>query len=559
MNKRIFKTTLLVGLVALILSSIFSFFLYYKTYKVSSEEDLTSLISLIDSTINFEEDKIKYLENISRFDKNTRITYIDSKNNIIFDSYGDVPGIKGHINSEEFEDSIKTGIYNPDKYRKNAFEDIYYNAFKLNDGSILRVSKETESIFKLFLKVLPANILIGLVVLLISKRFSKATTTEILRFIEADIETPRIDTDKIPEISPIMYEIKSQRDVIERQLEEIKIEQDTIKIIIENMEEGFLMISRNKTILLINKAALDFLNVKKNVINKNILYLTRDEEIVNSIEVALKGTSSEGVIDSASREIKYYSNPVYLKNEIAGSILFFIDETEQIRSQKIREEFSANVSHELKTPLTSIYGFSELLKNKMITSEKDKEEIIGNIYSESKRLLDLTEDIMKISKLEGRSEVSKTIINLRVLSEEIISVFKSSASNKNIKLSVKGEGTIVANETMMWEMLANLVENAIKYNVQDGEVTIELKQDKNIEISVIDTGIGIPEEKQKRIFERFYRVDESRNKKSGGTGLGLSIVKHIVKNHGGEIVINSKEKIGTEIKIFLPIDTKIYN
>ncbi|SHH15079.1 two-component system, OmpR family, phosphate regulon sensor histidine kinase PhoR [Anaerosphaera aminiphila DSM 21120] len=559
MNKRIFKTTLLVGLVALILSSIFSFFLYYKTYKVSSEEDLTSLISLIDSTINFEEDKIKYLENISKFDKNTRITYIDSKNNIIFDSYGDVPGIKGHINSEEFEDSIKTGIYNPNKYRKNAFEDIYYNAFKLNDGSILRVSKETESIFKLFLKVLPANILIGLVVLLISKRFSKATTTEILRFIEADIETPRIDTDKIPEISPIMYEIKSQRDVIERQLEEIKIEQDTIKIIIENMEEGFLMISRNKTILLINKAALDFLNVKKNVINKNILYLTRDEEIVNSIEVALKGTSSEGVIDSASREIKYYSNPVYLKNEIAGSILFFIDETEQIRSQKIREEFSANVSHELKTPLTSIYGFSELLKNKMITSEKDKEEIIGNIYSESKRLLDLTEDIMKISKLEGRSEVSKTIINLRVLSEEIISVFKSSASNKNIRLSVKGEGTIVANETMMWEMLANLVENAIKYNVQDGEVTIELKQSKNIEISVLDTGIGIPVEKQKRIFERFYRVDESRNKKSGGTGLGLSIVKHIVKSHGGEIVINSKEKVGTEIKIFLPIDTKIYN
>ncbi|RVU54057.1 sensor histidine kinase [Anaerosphaera multitolerans] len=552
MKKRIFDNTIVVSIIVLILSSTFSFFLYYGNHRKNAEKDLTSLISLIDSTINFEEDKIEYLKNISKSNENIRITYVSSGNEILFDSYDDILGIKRHIDSEEFEDSVKTGIYNPNRYSSGAFKDVYYNAFKLKDGSILRVSKEIESMFSLFFDMIPVNLLILLFIVISSKALSSRTSEKIVNSVKESLERNIVIEEEIPEISPVIFEIKSQRDIIERQLEEIKVERDTITIILENMEEGFLMIDTKKSILLINKAALNFLNATKSVLNKNILYLTRDEEIINSIEEALKGNSSEGIINSMDREIKFYSNPVYLKDTIAGSILFLIDETEQIRSQRIREEFSANVSHELKTPITSIYGFAELLKNDMIPAEEDRVEFLNSIYNESKRLLELTDDIMKISKLEEGSELLKSKVDLKKLSEEVLFSFTKFAEDKSVKLHLKGEASIIANENMMWEMISNLVENAIKYNRENGEVTVELNEDGKVKIKVSDTGIGIPRAKQNRIFERFYRVDESRNKKTGGTGLGLSIVKHIVKNHGGEIKFKSKEGIGTEIEIELP-------
>lgn len=225
---------------------------------------------------------------------------------------------------------------------------------------------------------------------------------------------------------------------------------------------------------------------------------------------------------------------------------------EEIEAEKVREEFSANVSHELRTPLTSIYGFAELLNAGMITDDKDRKEIYDRIYGESKRLLSLIDEIIKISKLESNVQVAEDRVDLKELEQRLREYFEPIASEKSVALKISGDGIFKSNMTMVWEMLANIIENSIKYNVEDGVVEVEMKVGRAVEFIVKDSGIGIDEESLKRIFERFYRVDKSRNKKSGGTGLGLSIVKHIVKNLDGDIEVQSEVGVGTKIKIILP-------
>ncbi|WP_246829965.1 cell wall metabolism sensor histidine kinase WalK [Peptoniphilus sp. HMSC062D09] len=267
----------------------------------------------------------------------------------------------------------------------------------------------------------------------------------------------------------------------------------------------------------------------------------------------------ESITNIGDREFKFYVNPVFEDKKVRGVVILFIDETEEIRALRLREEFSSNVSHELKTPLTSICGFSELLVNGMVDDD-NKEEFYKLIYDDSKRLLNLIEDIMKISGLESEEAFSREEIKLNELIRDILRAQRNLIDEKNIAVSLEGDGLVYENKTMMWELFANIINNGLKYNKDGGKLDIKISEDeKNYEVSIVDTGIGIPSKDLARIFERFYRVDKSRSRKIGGTGLGLSIVKHVLQSIDGKLEISSKLGMGTSFKIILRKDRREKN
>ena len=346
--------------------------------------------------------------------------------------------------------------------------------------------------------------------------------------------------------------INSQNELIEKNLRQIKREKDTIETILSNMKESLVIIDENRRLLSVNKSALNLFNSSKKIIGKNILNLIRDDSILKFVEEALSGKNSEEIIKIGTREYKSYVNPVFEATNVRGVILLFIDETESIRALRLRDEFSSNVSHELKTPLTSICGFSELLANNMVDSDETKKEFYQLIYRDSKRLLNLVEDIMKISGLEKEATFVREDINLRELIEEIFKTQKIEIEKRNIKTKLVGQGRVYENKTMMWELFSNLVNNGIKYNKDNGNLDVLIKEDKDkVIVEVVDSGIGISSDDLERIFERFYRVDKSRSKKIGGTGLGLSIVKHVLSSIDGDVEVSSKMGLGTKFTLSL--------
>ena len=317
------------------------------------------------------------------------------------------------------------------------------------------------------------------------------------------------------------------------------------------MKESLIIIDENKNLLSVNNSAKELFNSKRELIGENILNLIRDDELLKLIDDALMGKSVESITNIGNREFKFYVNPVFEDKKVRGVVILLIDETEEIRALRLREEFSSNVSHELKTPLTSICGFSELLVNGMV-DEENKNEFYKLIYDDSKRLLNLIEDIMKISGLESDEAFSREEIDLRELISDILKAQRNLIEEKNISTKVTGNGKVFENKTMMWELFANIINNGLKYNKDNGKLDVKIDEsEENYEVLITDTGIGIPSEDLSRIFERFYRVDKSRSRKIGGTGLGLSIVKHVLQSIDGKLEISSKLGMGTSFKIIL--------
>ena len=558
MNKRIYRSLIFIAFLTLILSTIVSLFVNYKFYEKSSIDNMSNLTNTIKEDLENTDDRIEYLERISRINSKIRISYFDQGANPIFDSKADVKTMENHGNRKEIINANSSIEKKATRYSETLSTDSVYIAYRLSDGSYIRLASPINTIAGSFFKILPINLILAVFIFIIAMFISKNSTKKILEPLNKSSSDPEsVDLSEIPEISPFVREITAQKDIIAKHLEQIKIERDTIGLILENMREGLLILDSEKNILVINKKATEFLSSNLNssmgLNDKNILYVTREEKLIDSIENSYKGKSYSDSIEVGDKIIKYYVNPVYIGDEISGSIVLLIDETKRQRLEKIREEFSANVSHELKTPLTSICGFAELLKNDMVAVD-DQKEIISSIYSESNRLLDLIDEIIRISSLESSVTVKKEDVNLREIADELAYQFRDKAEKKNVRIIVNGNEKLMANNTMMWELLSNLLDNAIKYNKEDGSVKIDMSRDNdNVILSVEDTGIGIDNKDLDRVFERFYRVDKSRSKKSGGTGLGLSIVKHIIKNHDGNLKVESELGKGTKITVYLPI------
>ena len=560
MKRRFFRYLMGISLLTLFLSTIASMFIYYSVYVDRSNKDLSNIVIAMGETLNKIDDDENYLDDVARKKRDFRITLIKEDGDVVYDSSQDAKFLPTHKDRPEVIKAQKNGFAKIERYSNTLSKDLYYISLRLEDGNVLRVSREMDNLLGAFRKVFPIDILMSLLVFaiatVVSRRLTKKTF-EPLNNLNEDLLT--IDTDMFPEISPFINKINKQNKTIKDNYREISRERDTIETILKNMKESLIIIDENKNLLSVNNSARELFNSKRDLIGENILNLIRDEDLLKLIDDALMGSSVESITNIGDREFKFYVNPVFEDKKVRGVVILFIDETEEIRALRLREEFSSNVSHELKTPLTSICGFSELLVNGMVDDD-NKEEFYKLIYDDSKRLLNLIEDIMKISGLESEEAFSREEIKLNELIRDILRAQRNLIDEKNIAVSLEGHGLVYENKTMMWELFANIINNGLKYNKDGGKLDIKISEDeKNYEVSIVDTGIGIPSKDLARIFERFYRVDKSRSRKIGGTGLGLSIVKHVLQSIDGKLEISSKLGMGTSFKVILRKDRREKN
>lgn len=557
MKKRFFRYLLGIALLTLFLSTVASMFIFYSGYAKRSNEDLRNIVMAMGESLNKDEDDIAYLEGLANKKPDFRITLIRDDGEVLYDSKKDVKLLASHKDRPEFIEAKRLGYAQVERYSNTLSKDLYYVSLRLDDGNMIRISREMDNLIGAFTKVLPLDILMSIVIFIVAALVSKTLTKktfEPLNSLEEDLLS--LDTNIFPELSPFINRIKKQKITIDESYREIERERDTINTILKNMRESLVIVDENKNLLAVNDSAREIFKSKREILGENIINLIRDEEILKMTDEALMGKSIEAITRIGDRDYKYYVNPVYEDKRVRGLLILFIDETEEIRALRLREEFSSNVSHELKTPLTSISGFSELLVNNLV-EDKDKEGFYKLIYDDSKRLLSLVEDIMKISGLENAGDYDKEEVDLREIISEVLKGYENLIEEKNLEVKLEGQGTVFENRTMIWELFSNLINNGLKYNKEGGRLDVKISEEERAyKIIIADTGIGIPQEDLARIFERFYRVDKSRSRRVGGTGLGLSIVKHILQKIGGKVKISSQLGQGTTFELLLNKENK---
>ena len=487
-----------------------------------------------------------YLKNVK--DKSSRITYINKDGTVLFDNKADADEMQNHKNRTEFQKAEKYGAGECSRYSDTLSEKTIYYALRLKDGTVLRVSDTQDSVLALVENLLPLCgllflmlILSGIMASVISKRIVKPVN-------ELDLEHP--EENKIyEELSPLLGKIHKQNRQIQKQLELAKQQQEEFSLITENMQEGLIVIDRYTMILSANSSAWNLFRVDKVCQGESVYCLDRAEDFRHAIEQVLSGEHAELILKLNGSDIQLIANPVVRGQKTEGAVILLVNVTEKLERENLRREFSANVSHELKTPLTSISGFAEIMQGGLVKCE-DIPKFAGRIYKESQRLLQLVEDVIQISQLdEEKTSYTWELVDVYQVCKNAFESLKEKAQSMNVHLYICGDSMkMEAVRTLLEEAVYNVCDNAIKYNRNDGSVSIFLTQTAHeIQIVVKDTGVGIPKEDQDRVFERFYRVDKSHSKEIGGTGLGLSIVKHAVSTLNGSIVLRSEEGSGTEI------------
>ncbi len=562
MRRRIFRGIYLISLATLIFSTIFSTAIYYQSYITQIKADLKSQSYSTSVGAAAASDPASYLEDCFAMDPSVRLTLLSRDGDVLYDSNADESIMENHRDRPEFQEALQNGYGEGQRFSSTLGRDTYYSAVRLGeDGAILRLSRNTQNILGAFLHVLPFELLFCAVLFVILLLFSKLWTKRILSPLLSSAEHLEDirPGESYEELSPFFDKINEQNATIRSQMELLKEEKDTITTVLENMQEGLILLDHDKRILSLNQSARHFLHIEQtaDVQRKNIVSLTRNADLLLAVDHAVKGVPSEGIIpcrtlSNAEGFCRYFVHPVAQENCLTGLLILFVDITEQLKAQKIREEFSANVSHELKTPLTSISGFAEMLSQGMVKNQKEVAEFSGMIYKEAQRLLHLIDDIIRLSCIEEGKNQAEEAADLYVLAKQAVEHLTPLAKQENIDISLSGgPSPIVGNITQLYELVFNLCENAVKYNVPHGKVQIETLplENSSVRLTVSDTGIGIPKEHQERIFERFYRVDKSRSKQTGGTGLGLSIVKHIAEQHHGSISLSSAPGRGTTITV----------
>lgn len=546
MNKKIFLSSCLVAFTVLIISLAMSTGVLFNRFEKQVEQELKEESELIASVI---EDA--GVENIADYDFGSRrVTVIGKDGGVIFDSQADASKMGNHADREEFKEAVLYGTGMSSRYSDTLTQKNIYYALKLSDGSVLRLSSPHSTIFAIISDLIGPICLIVLLALILSAILAIKLSESILKPINAlDLDNPE-NNKTYDELAPLLTKINRQKLVIENQLHEAKQKQKEFKLITDNMREGLLVIDGNSDILTYNAAAEKLLDITDET-SLAALKIYRSTQVIDAVDEALKGNNSECQITQHSRQYSLIANPVFRDGEIIGAVIVLLDITEKAQREQLRREFTANVSHELKTPLTSIYGFAELMKDGDMKKE-DMEDFAKSIYDETKHLITLVGDIIKLSALDEKSRFyEKEKVDLYALACETAERLKVDAAKKHVTVNVEGEkAEYVGVRQILTDIIYNLCENAIKYNRENGSVNVSVKENENnIVLKVKDTGIGIPQEHQERVFERFYRVDKSHSKEIGGTGLGLSIVKHGVMYHGGEISMVSEPGKGTEITV----------
>ena len=499
-----------------------------------------------------EQQGLNYLKNIK--DKSARITYIDQDGTVLFDNEADVSEMKNHSDRTEFQKAEKYGAGESSRYSDTLSEKTIYYALRLKDGTVLRVSGTQDSVLALVENLIFPLCGLLCLMLILSGIMASAISKRIVKPInELDLESPEENL-IYEELSPLLSKIHRQNLEIQNQLELAKQQQEEFALITENMQEGLIVIDKYTMILSANSSAWNLFHMDRVCQGESVYCLDREEEFRHAIEQVLSGEHTELVLKLNGSDIQLIANPVIRDKKTEGAVVLLVNVTEKLERESLRREFSANVSHELKTPLTSISGFAEIMQSGLVKCE-DIPQFAGRIYKESQRLLQLVEDVIQISQLdEEKTSYTWEPVDVYQVCKNAFESLKEKAKRLNVHLYICGEYMkMEAVRTLLEEAVYNVCDNAIKYNRNDGSVSVFLTQiAQEIQIVVKDTGVGIPKEDQDRVFERFYRVDKSHSKEIGGTGLGLSIVKHAVGALKGSVMLRSEEGNGTEICMKFP-------
>lgn len=550
MTKRIFRTVFVVAISIFIASAVLFMTVLYDYFSGIQQNQLRMQIDLASQGV--EDEGLDYLKNLNI--KDYRVTWIGTDGKVLYDSISEADEMENHFEREEVKEALSEGYGASSRYSSTLTQRYLYGAKRLPDGTVIRLSVTQNSLLILTLGMLQPIMIIFVIAIILSAFLASRLSKKIVKPLnELNLDKP-LDNNGYDELSPLLRRIDTQQKEISRQSEELKQRQNELEVMTSAMSEGIILLNNRGTVLSINKAAAKLFGTDCFCIGEDIVSINRSLELAQLLNKAKNGEHSERVVELGCGQYQMMASPVISNNIVSGIVLLILDVTEKEKAEQLRREFTANVSHELKTPLHTISGSAELLVNGMVKPE-DIPIFLKRIYSETQRMIQLVEDIIRLSHLdEGAEDMKWDMVDLYAVAEETINSLADEAESNGIKFELYGETVLINGiRQLLQEITYNLCDNAIKYNRKGGLVSVEIKNENEFAIlTITDTGIGIPAEHQERIFERFYRVDKSHSKEIGGTGLGLSIVKHAAKLHNAEIELHSIVNKGTEITIKFP-------
>ncbi len=548
MTKRIFRSILLVAAAVLLASFVLITGVLYDYFSNNQMEQLRAQTALAAQGV--EKSGEGYFAGLGSH--GTRLTWIAADGTVLYDSTATAAKMENHADREEVSSALKTGMGESTRYSTTLMERQLYCAQRLHDGTVVRLSCEQYTPLMLVLGMLQPVIVIAAAALAVSGVLASGLSKRIVRPLnELRLDEPdKIET--YPELAPLTDKLRSQQNQLRAQEKELRQRRDEFDAATENMIEGLVLLNERGTILSINKSATKLLDISRYCVGKDILLLNNSRQMQELLGRVRSGEHCEMPVEHGGVSYTVYASPVVSGERVAGTVLLVLDMTEKEKAEKLRREFSANVSHELKTPLHTISGCAELLANGMVKPD-DISRFAAQIQSESKRMITLIEDIIKLSHLdEGAGDMQRCDVDLAAIARATVENLRPAAKAADVALSVNACPAVIKNgiPQLLEAIVYNLCENAIKYNRPGGfvKVSVEKNADGTV-LTVEDNGIGIPAEQQERIFERFYRVDKSHSKEVGGTGLGLSIVKHATALHNAKISMHSAPDEGTSISV----------
>ena len=556
MRKKIFQAMMAAAGSVLLASLIIILGCLYDYFGGLQEKQMQDELTLAAAAI--EESGQAYLDDLNLESKTFRLTWIDAQGKVLYDTKADGSSMENHADREEFQQAIKNGCGESSRYSSTLMEKTLYRAQRLADGSVLRISVSRATSGVLVLGMLQPIVLVLIVALVLSALLSKRIARWVVAPLEnLDLEHP-LENDTYEELAPLLGRINQQRRQIDLQLAKLQRGNDEFTQVTGSMKEGLILLNERSQVLSINPMAQRLFETDERCVGEDFLTVERSPEVSAAIQTALQSGYCELQLARGEHIYQLDISAISSGGAVIGAVILAFDVTENARAEQSRREFTANVSHELKTPLQSIMGSAELIENGLVAAQ-DMPRFVGHIRTEAARLVSLIEDIIRLSQLDEGGELPFEVCNLAEIARETTDSLADAAEKRKIRLTFSGESLgLCSVKRLLAEICYNLCDNAIKYNREGGQVMVSVSRvGEEAVLAVKDTGIGIPPEHQERVFERFFRVDKSHSKESGGTGLGLSIVKHAVQDLGGRIELDSTPGEGTEIKVYLPLKTAV--
>lgn len=549
MTKRIFRSIVFVAASVLLASLVIILSCFYDYFGRLQKQEMKDELYLVSAAV--EQGDTEYLKGLSS--EHFRLTLIAADGSVVYDTAADSESLENHGDREEIKQAFEYGEGESARYSSTLLEKTIYCAKRLSDGRVLRISISRATAGAIAIGMVSPIIAVGISALILSGILASRLSKRIVEPLnKLDLEHP-LDNDSYEELSPLLSRINKQRAQITEQLSELHRRTDEFEQITGNMKEGLVLIDKGENVVSMNPAAKEIFSVTEDCTGKSFITVDRSRKLNAAIKSAFESGHGEIHMEKSGLTYQLDISRIDLEGSAFGAVILAFDITEHENAEKVRREFTANVSHELKTPLQGIIGSAELIENGMVKQE-DMPRFVGHIRTEAQRLVNLVNDIIRLSQLDEGVSLPKEKVDLLAVATEAVNDLAPAAAEKSVALSVEGESVFVSGvRRLLYEVIYNLGENAVKYNVENGSVLVSVAaKDNSAVLTVSDSGIGIAPEHQSRIFERFYRVDKSHSKASGGTGLGLSIVKHAVLQQNGKIELESELGKGTTVRVTFP-------